>query len=190
MLQYWNYLGNRFLFVLGEKKKKDMYSSISYDYANTDQISLCSWETSECSCFNMKSWLVVFTSTFALQADSVSYELSGKPKRCRIGIKQKTWPYMWDSKRDTYVKNRLLDSVGEGKGAMIWENSIETCILSYVKQIASPGSMNETGCSGLVHSNDPEGWDGEGYGRGFRMGNTCTPMADSCQCMAKTTTIL
>ena len=51
---------------------------------------------------------------------------------------------MWDSKRDTDVKNRLLDSVGEGKGGMIWENSIETCILLYVKQIASPGWMHET----------------------------------------------
>ena len=50
--------------------------------------------------------------------------------------------------------------------------------------------MHETGCSGLVHWDDPEGWGGEGGGRGFRMGNTCTPMADSCQCMAKTTTIL
>ena len=72
---------------------------------------------------------------------------------------------MQDSKRDTDVKNRLLDSVGEGEGGMIWENNIETCILSYVKQIASPGSMHETGCSGLVHSDDPEGWDGEGAGR-------------------------
>ena len=72
---------------------------------------------------------------------------------------------MQDSKRDTDVKNRLLDSVGEGKGGMIWENSIETYILSYVKQIASPGSMHETGCSGLVHWDDPEGWDGEGGGR-------------------------
>ena len=72
---------------------------------------------------------------------------------------------MRDSKRDTDVKNRLLDSVGEGEGGMILENSIETCILSYVKQIASPGSMHETGCSGLVHWNDPEGWDGEGGGR-------------------------
>ena len=44
---------------------------------------------------------------------------------------------MWDSKRDTDVKNRLLDSVGEGKGGMIWEDSIETCILPYVKQITS-----------------------------------------------------
>ena len=58
---------------------------------------------------------------------------------------------MRDSKRDTDVKNTLLDSVGEGKGGMICENIIETCILSYVKQIASPGSMHETGCSGLVH---------------------------------------
>ena len=49
---------------------------------------------------------------------------------------------------------------------------------------------DETGCSGLVNWDDPEGWDEEGCGRVFRMGNTCTPMADSCECMAKTTTIL
>ena len=71
---------------------------------------------------------------------------------------------------------------------MILENSIETFILSYVKQIASPGLMHETGCSGLVHWDNPEGWAEEGGG--FRMGNTCTPMADSCQCMAKTMIIL
>ena len=44
---------------------------------------------------------------------------------------------------------------------MIWENGIETCKLSHVKQITSPGSMHDTGCSGLVHWDDPEGWDGE-----------------------------
>ena len=77
---------------------------------------------------------------------------------------------MRDSKRDTDVKNRLLDSVGEGEDGMIWEDSIETCILSYVKQIASSGSMHETGCSGLVHWDDPEGWDGEGGGRGVQDG--------------------
>ena len=49
---------------------------------------------------------------------------------------------------------------------MIWENGIETCILSYVKRIASPGSMHDTGCSGLAHWDDPEGWDGEGGERG------------------------
>ena len=94
------------------------------------------------------------------------------------------------ARQKTDVQNSLLDSVGEGEGGMIWENGTETCIISYVKQIASSGLMHDTGCLGLVHWDDPEGWYGAGGGRGFRMGNTCTPMADSCQCMAKTTTIL
>ena len=58
---------------------------------------------------------------------------------------------MQDSKRDTGVKNSLLDSVGEGEGGMIWENGTETCIISYMKRITSPGSMHDTGCLGLVH---------------------------------------
>ena len=67
-------------------------------------------------------------------------------------------------------KEQILDSVGEGEGGMIWENIIETCILSYVKQIISPGSMRKTGSSGLVHWDDPEGWDGEGDGSGVQDG--------------------
>ena len=63
---------------------------------------------------------------------------------------------MRDSKRDTDVKNRLLGSVGEGEGGTVWENGIETCILSYMKRITSPGSMHETGSSGLMHWDDPE----------------------------------
>ena len=86
---------------------------------------------------------------------------------------------MQDSKRDTDVLNSLLDSVGEGVG-MIWENSIKTCIVSYKKRVTSPGSMQDTGSLGLVHWDDPEGWYGEGGGRGFRMENTCTPVADVC----------
>jgi len=68
------------------------------------------------------------------------------------------------------MRHSLLDSVGEGKGGMIWENSIETCIFSYVKEISSPGSMQETGCLGLMHWDHPEGWDGEGGGRGIQDG--------------------
>ena len=56
--------------------------------------------------------------------------------------------------------------MGEGEGGMIWKNGTETYKLSYVKQITSPGSMHDTGCSGLVRWDDPEGWDGEGGGRG------------------------
>ena len=55
--------------------------------------------------------------------------------------------------------------MGEGEGGMIWENDIETCILSCKKQIASLGSMQDTGFLGLVHWDDPEGWYGEGAGR-------------------------
>ena len=50
----------------------------------------------------------------------------------------------------------LLDSVGEGEGGMTWENGIETCILSCKKHIASLGSIQDTGCLGLVHGDDPE----------------------------------
>ena len=73
---------------------------------------------------------------------------------------------MRDSKRDTDVQNSLLDSVGEGEGGMNWENGIETCIISNMKQITSPGLMHDTGCLGLVHSDDTEGWYKEGGGRG------------------------
>ena len=72
---------------------------------------------------------------------------------------------MWDSRRDIDVLNSLLDSVGEGEGEMIWENTIETCISSYVKWVTSPGLMHGSGCLGLVHWDDQEGWDGEGGGK-------------------------
>ena len=67
--------------------------------------------------------------------------------------------------------------MGEGEGGMIWENAIETCIISYKDQIASPGLMQDTGCLGLVTQRDGMG---RGVGGSFRIGNTCTPMADSC----------
>ena len=70
--------------------------------------------------------------------------------------------------------------MGEGEGGMIWENGRVTCIISYMKRIASPGSVEDTGCLGLLHWDDPEGWNGEGGERGFRMGNMCIPVADSC----------
>ena len=58
-----------------------------------------------------------------------------------------------------------MDSVGEGEGGEIWENGIETCEMSCMKRDASPGSMHDAGCLGLVHWDDPEGWYGEGRGR-------------------------
>ena len=60
--------------------------------------------------------------------------------------------------------------MGEGGGEMIWKNGIETCIISYMKRIASPGSMHDTGCLGLVHWVDAVGWVGVGRGRGVQDG--------------------
>ena len=53
-------------------------------------------------------------------------------------------------------------------------------MLSYVKRITGLGSMHETGCSGLVHWDDPEGWMGREVGGEIWMWNTCVPVADSC----------
>ena len=91
---------------------------------------------------------------------------------------------MWDNKRDTDKKNRLLDSVGEVKGRMIWENSVEACILPYVKQIISPSSKRETG-----HWDNPEGWDGEGGGRGVQDGGHMYTQGWFMSMYGKTTTI-
>ena len=73
--------------------------------------------------------------------------------------------------------------MGEGEGGEIWENSIETCIISCMKWVASPSSMHGIGCLGLVHWDDPEG--GYGEGGGFRMGNAGIPVADSFRYLAK-----
>ena len=80
--------------------------------------------------------------------------------------------------------------MGEDEGGMILENGIETCILSYVKQIASPGSMHDTGCSGLVHWNDPEGWYGEGGVRGVQDGEHMYNRGRFISMYGKTNTIL
>ena len=78
-----------------------------------------------------------------------------------------------------------MDSVGEGEGGEIWENSIKTCIISCMKRVASPGSTHGTGCLGLVHWDDPEGVLGREEGGGFRMGNTGIPVAESFRYLAK-----
>ena len=69
---------------------------------------------------------------------------------------------------------------GRERGGMIWENGTETCIISYMKRIASPGSMNDTGCLGLVHWDEPEGWYGEGGGRGVQDGEHVYICDNSC----------
>ena len=96
---------------------------------------------------------------------------------------------MQNRKRDTDVKNKL-DSVGEGEGGMFWENSIETSILSRVKQNTSPGWMHETNAQGWCTGKTQKDGMGKEVGGGIGMGNPYKSMADSCQWMAKPTTIV
>ena len=97
---------------------------------------------------------------------------------------------MQDSKRDTVVSKSLLDSVGEGDGGMIWENGTETCVISYKKQITSLGSVQDTGCLGLVHWDDLEGWYGEGGASVVQDGEHMYSHGRFMSMYGKTTTIL
>ena len=83
-----------------------------------------------------------------------------------------------------------MDSVGEGEGGMIWENGIETCIISYKERIASPVSMQDTGCLWLVHWDDPEGWYREGGGSGVQDGEHVYARGRLMLMYGKTNTIL
>ena len=83
-----------------------------------------------------------------------------------------------------------MDSVGKGEGGMIWENGIETCIISYMKRITSPGLMHDTGCLGLVHLDDPEGWYREGGGRRVQDGEHLYTHGGFMLMDGKTNTIL
>ena len=79
--------------------------------------------------------------------------------------------------------------MGEGEGGMIWENGIEIRI-SYMERVASPGSMQDTGCLGLVHWDDPEGWYGEGGGRRVQGGAHMYTCGGFISIFGKTNTIL
>ena len=92
---------------------------------------------------------------------------------------------MQNRKRDTDIQNRLLDSVGEGEGGVFQENSMETRILSRVKQITSPDWMHETSVRGCCTGKTQRDGVEREVGGETGMGNTCKSMADSCQCMAK-----
>ena len=83
-----------------------------------------------------------------------------------------------------------MDSVREGEGGEIWENDIETCIISCMKRVANPGSMHDTGCLGLVHWDDPEGGYREGGGRRVQDGKHGYTRGGFISMLGKTNTIL
>ena len=75
-------------------------------------------------------------------------------------------------------------------GGKIWENGIETCKISCMKRVASPGSMHDTGCLGLVHWDHPEGWNGEGGGRKVQDGEHMYTCGGFILIFGKTNTIM
>ena len=80
--------------------------------------------------------------------------------------------------------------MGEAEGGMIWENGIETCIISYMKRVTSPSLMHDIGCLGLVHWDDPEEWYGEGGGRRVQDGEHVYTCGGFMLTYGKTNTIL
>ena len=84
------------------------------------------------------------------------------------GEKGTLLPCWWECKlvqplwRTVWLFLKKLEIELPYEGGKIWENGIEICIISYMERVASPGSMHKTGCLGLVHWDDPEGWYGEG----------------------------
>ena len=91
---------------------------------------------------------------------------------------------MQNRKRDTDVQNRLLDS-GIRQGWDVLREQHQNMYIIKGETDHQPRLDAWDMCSGLVHWEDPQGWDGDGGGMGVGMGNACKSMADSCQCMAK-----
>ena len=83
-----------------------------------------------------------------------------------------------------------MDSVGEGEGGKIWENGIETCKISCMKRVASPGLMLHAGCLGLVHWDDLEGRCREEGGRGVQNGEHMCACGGFVLIFGKTNTIM
>ena len=94
---------------------------------------------------------------------------------------------MQNRKRDTDVKNRLLDSVEKARVGCFERTA---CILSIVKQITSPGGLHETSARAWCTRKTQRNWVEREMGGGIGMGNTCNSMADSHQCMTKPTEML
>ena len=97
---------------------------------------------------------------------------------------------MQDSKRDTDIKDRFVDYAGEGEGGTIWDNSIETRILPYVKQMTSANSIHEAEHPKLVLWDNPGEWGEERDGRRVQDGGTHVHHGLFMLMYNKTTTIL
>ena len=98
---------------------------------------------------------------------------------------------MYETAKETLMYRTVLWTLWECESVgRFSENDIETCIISCMKRVTSPGSMHNTGCLGLVHWDDPEGWYGEGGGRGVQNGEHMYTCGGFISIFDKTNTIL
>ena len=96
---------------------------------------------------------------------------------------------MYETAEETLMYRTVLWTLWERERVgRFWENGIETCVISCMKRVASPGSMHDTGCLGLVHWDDPEGWCGEGGWRRVQDGERMYTCGGFVLMFGKTTT--
>ena len=130
---------NRWQKYTEELYKKDLHNPDNYD----DLITHPKPDILECK---VKSALGNITRNKASGGDEIPAELFQILKDDAVKVLHSVCQQIW--------KTQLC--------SQDWKKSVFTCIISYVKRIAIPGLMHDTGCSGLVHWDDPEGWDGVG----------------------------
>ena len=97
---------------------------------------------------------------------------------------------MYETAKETLMYRIVLWTQLERERVGRFGRIIETCIISCMKRVASPGSMHDTGCLGLVHWDDPEGWYGEEGGRGVQDGEHVYTCGGFISIFGKTNTIL
>ena len=108
----------------------------------------------------------------------------------KLNKKKKSITVLRPSSYERAQVSHVEGPYGEGEGGKIWENGIETCIISYMKRVTSPGSMHDTGCLGLLYWDDPEGWYGEGGGRRVQDGEHMYTCGRFILIYGKTNTVL
>ena len=105
-----------------------------------------------------------------------------------LSLSAESFVWLWPS-----VRNHWSQSFGLCGRVRGWDDLgvwLETCIISYMKRVTSPGSMHDTGCLGLVHWDDPEGWYGEGGERRVQDGEHMYTCGGCMLIYGKTNTIL
>ena len=124
-----------------------------------------------------RSWFISKNYSLPLSSTVYSVHLLSQSKIQRIYVTVTKWAFN-------------TKGIHPSKSGKIWENGIETCIISCMKWVASPDSMHDTGCLGLVHWGDPGGWYGEGGGRRVQDGEHMYTCGGFILIFGKTNTIM